>query len=57
MGKSHLAPVLFSQPLQDLGQARAQFHDAQKAMEQGDWIKFGDVTDKLKMLLANPVAM
>jgi uncharacterized membrane protein (UPF0182 family) len=43
-------------PQLGLGQASAQFQDAQKAIEQGDWTKFGDAMDKLKVLLANPAA-
>jgi uncharacterized protein len=38
----------------DAGQARAQFEDAQKAMQQGDWQKFGKAMEALKHLLANP---
>jgi uncharacterized membrane protein (UPF0182 family) len=35
-------------------QARIQFEDAQKAMQQGDWDKFGKAMEALKHLLANP---
>jgi len=35
----------------ELGQARVQFDDAQKAIEQGDWEKFGKAMDALKRLL------
>jgi hypothetical protein len=38
----------------DFGQARMQFDDAQKAMQQGDWDKFGQAMEALKRLLANP---
>jgi uncharacterized membrane protein (UPF0182 family) len=38
----------------DAGQARMQFEDAQKAMQQGDWEKFGKAMEALKQLLANP---
>jgi hypothetical protein len=36
------------------GPARIQFQNAQKAMQQGDWKKFGKAMDALKRLLANP---
>jgi uncharacterized protein len=39
---------------QDLGQARAQFDAAQKAMQQGNWENFGKAMDALKRLLAGP---
>ena len=35
----------------DLGQAKAQFDDAQKAMQQGNWGDFGKAMDALKRLL------
>jgi uncharacterized protein len=38
----------------DAGQARMQFEDAQKAMQQGDWEKFGKAMEALKRPLANP---
>jgi len=38
----------------DSGQARTQFDNAQKAMQQGDWDKFGTAMEALKQLLANP---
>ncbi|MGA2289684.1 UPF0182 family protein, partial [Bradyrhizobium sp.] len=38
----------------DTGRARTQFEDAQKAMQQGDWDKFGKAMEALKHLLANP---
>jgi uncharacterized membrane protein (UPF0182 family) len=38
----------------DAGQARIQFDDAQQAMQQGDWDKFGKAMAALKKLLANP---
>ena len=37
-----------------LGQARAQFDEAQKAMQQGDWGNFGKAMDALKRLLNGP---
>jgi uncharacterized membrane protein (UPF0182 family) len=37
-----------------LGQARAQFDAAQKAMQQGDWGDFGKTMDALKRLLNGP---
>ena len=40
----------------DFDQARQQFEDAQKAMRQGDWDKFGKAMDALKHLLANPAS-
>jgi len=36
------------------GQARIQFEDAQHAMQQGDWEKFGNAMEALKQLLAKP---
>jgi hypothetical protein len=33
---------------------RMQFEDAEKAMQQGDWDKFGKAMEALKHLLANP---
>ena len=38
----------------ELGQARAQFDAAQKAMQQGDWGNFGKAMDALKRLLTGP---
>src|SRR5277367_5024387 len=38
----------------NFGQARIQFEDAEKAMQQGDWDKFGKAMDALKRLLAKP---
>jgi hypothetical protein len=38
------------------GQAKLQFEDAQKAMQQGDWEKFGKAMAELKHLLAGPPA-
>jgi uncharacterized membrane protein (UPF0182 family) len=38
----------------ELGQARAQFDDAQKAMQQGNWGDFGKSMEALKRLLAGP---
>jgi uncharacterized membrane protein (UPF0182 family) len=38
----------------ELGRARAQFDEAQRAMQQGDWDKFGKAMDALKHLLNGP---
>ena len=38
----------------ELGQARTQFDEAQKAMQQGDWEKFGKAMEALKRLLTGP---
>ncbi len=38
----------------ELGQARTQLEEAQKAIQQGDWGKFGKAMDGLKRLLAEP---
>jgi hypothetical protein len=38
----------------DLGQARAQFDTAQKAMQQGNWENFGKAMDALKRMLNAP---
>ena len=38
----------------ELGQARAQFENAQKAMQQGNWGDFGKSMEALKRLLAGP---
>jgi uncharacterized membrane protein (UPF0182 family) len=48
----HPAQVPGRQP--ELGQARAHFDEAQKAMQQGDWEKFGKAMDELKRLLSEP---
>jgi uncharacterized protein len=40
----------------DLVQARAQFENVEKAVGRGDWTKFGDAMDKLKVLLEGPQA-
>jgi hypothetical protein len=45
-------PGISAQP--GLGQARAQFDDAQKAMQQGNWGDFGKSMDALKRLLNGP---
>jgi hypothetical protein len=37
-----------------VGQERAQLGDAQQAYGKGDWTKFGDAMDKLKILLNQP---
>ncbi len=41
----------------ELGQARAQFDEAQKAMQQGDWGKFGKAMDALKRSLVGPAQL
>ena len=38
----------------NFGRARIRFEDAQEAMQQGDWDKFGKAMEALKQLLANP---
>jgi uncharacterized membrane protein (UPF0182 family) len=38
----------------ELGQAKAQFDEAQKALQQGDWEKFGKAMDVLKHSLSGP---
>jgi uncharacterized membrane protein (UPF0182 family) len=38
----------------DTGPAKTQFEEAQKAMQQGDWDKFGKAMEALKHLLASP---
>jgi len=38
----------------DAVQARMQFEDVEKAMQQGNWDKFGKAMEALKQLLANP---
>jgi flagellin-specific chaperone FliS len=35
----------------NLGMARAQFEEAQKAMQQGDWAKFGKAMEALQEIL------
>ncbi len=46
------AQALRRQP--ELGQAKAQFDEVQKAMQQGNWAKFGEAMDALKRLLTGP---
>jgi uncharacterized membrane protein (UPF0182 family) len=43
-----------ARPRPESGQARVQFEEVQKAMQQGDWEKFGKAMDALKHLLAGP---
>jgi hypothetical protein len=38
----------------DLGQARTQLEEAQKAIQQGDWEKFGKAMEGLKRMLTEP---
>ena len=38
----------------ELGQARTQLEEAQKALQQGDWEKFGKAMAELKRLLTGP---
>jgi hypothetical protein len=47
-------PAQASRRQPELGQARAQFDEAQKAMQQGNWEKFGTAMDELKRLLTGP---
>jgi hypothetical protein len=47
-------PAQMQRAQPELGQARAQFEEAQKAMQQGDWDKFGKAMDVLKRLLTGP---
>jgi hypothetical protein len=48
------APVKATTSQLDSDQARLRFDDAQKAMQQGNWDKFGKAMEALKHLLANP---
>jgi hypothetical protein len=41
----------------ELGQARAQFDEAQKALQQGDWEKFGKAMEVLKQSLSGAAPM
>ena len=66
--KKTLAPQAVSAPEQitpqqeapthqpDYGQAKKRFEDAQKAMQLGDWKKFGQAMDALKRQLVGPAA-
>jgi len=47
-------PAQAPRPGPELGQARVQFDQAQKAMQQGDWDRFGKAMEALKRLLARP---
>jgi len=47
-------PAQTLRPQPELSQARAQFDEAQKAMQQGDWEKFGKAMEALKRLLTGP---
>jgi hypothetical protein len=47
-------PAQASRQQPELGQARAQSDNAQKAMQQGDWVKFGKEMEALQRLLARP---
>lgn len=47
-------PTQAVRPQPQWGQARAQFDEAQKAMQQGDWGNFGKAMDALKRLLNGP---
>ena len=38
----------------ELGQARTQLEEAQKAIQQGEWGKFGKAMEGLKRVLAEP---
>jgi len=48
------SPAEEARPQPELGQAKAQFDEAQKAMQQGNWEKFGKAMDALKRLLNGP---
>jgi uncharacterized membrane protein (UPF0182 family) len=48
------SPTQVSGRQPELGQARAQFDDAQKAMQQGNWENFGKAMDALKRSLNGP---
>jgi uncharacterized membrane protein (UPF0182 family) len=48
--KTAQTPVL--QP--EFNRAKSQFEEAQKAVRQGDWEKFGKAMDALKRLMAEP---
>ena len=48
------APAAAPARQMEFGQARRQFQDAQKAMQQGDWTNFGKAMEALKRLLAGP---
>ena len=47
-------PLQTSARQPELGQARAQFDDAQKALQQGNWANFGKSMDALKRMLSEP---
>jgi uncharacterized protein len=47
-------PAEAARPQPELGQARAEFDEAQKAMQQGNWEKFGKAMEALKRLLNGP---
>ena len=38
----------------DYGQARLRFEEAQRALQRGDWKKFGAVMEELKKQLVGP---
>jgi uncharacterized protein len=42
------------QPSPQLNEARTQLQAAQKAMQQGDWEKFGEAMQSLTRLLGKP---
>ena len=45
-----------SHPAAGLGEARTQLDEARKAMQQGDWTKFGTAMEGLEHQLAGPTA-
>jgi len=47
-------PAQALSPQPELGQARELFDEAQKAMQEGDWEKFGKAMEALKRLLTGP---
>jgi uncharacterized membrane protein (UPF0182 family) len=54
-GPGSPSPAVTSIPQPALEQARAQLEDARKAMEQGDWAKFGVAMQGLEHDLGGPV--
>ena len=48
------APTLPARESPEWAEAKAQFDAAQKAMQQGDWEKFGKAMDALKRILSQP---
>ena len=48
------SPAQAARQRPELGQAKAQFDEAQKAMQQGNWEKFGKAMETHKRLLSGP---